>query len=33
MNDHLDTIVSYLRERSDGSNGRKRPRRKAKAKT
>lgn len=31
MNDHLDTIVSYLRERSDGANGRKRPRRKAKA--
>lgn len=29
MNDHLDTIVSYLRERSSGANGRKKTRRKA----
>jgi GntR family transcriptional repressor for pyruvate dehydrogenase complex len=32
MSEHLDTIVSYLRERSDGANGRrKRSRRKARA--
>ena len=33
MNLHLDTIVSYLHERSDGTNGRRKrsPRKKAKA--